>query len=179
MIPYIISRARHVVCDIFLDWDDGMNKALPLGVRFSLLHRAFKRKMDAMLSEKELTGVQFGVLASLVRLEREGKSEISQRELEQVSRVSHATMTELLKRLEKKGFIRSEQSSRDRRFKCLSATEKALGLEGEVAQLEQETFAWLTRGLNDAQISELLATTDVMLENAWADCRKGCEQSDD
>ncbi len=156
-----------------------MSKALPLGLRFSLLHRAFKRKMDAMLSEKELTGVQFGVLSALVRLEREGKTDISQRELEQVSRVSHATMTDILKRLEKKDFVRSEQSSRDRRFKCLSTTEKALGLEGEVAQLEQETFTWLTQGLSEGQITELLAITDVMLENVWADCRKGCERSDD
>ncbi len=156
-----------------------MTKELPLGVRFSLLHRAFKRKMDAMLCEKELTGVQFGVLAGLARLEREGKTDISQRELEKVSRVSHATMTDILKRLEKKDFIRSEQSSRDRRFKRLSTTEKALGLEGEVAQLERETFAWLTRGLSDGQITELLAITDVMLENVWADCRKGCERSDD
>ena len=49
-----------------------MTKELPLGARFSLLHRAFKRKMDEILSEKELTGVQFGVLGNLARLEQQG-----------------------------------------------------------------------------------------------------------
>ena len=156
-----------------------LTREIPIGVRFSMLHRAFKRKMDEMLSEKELTGVQFGVLGSLVRLERQGQTEISQRDLEQLSHVSHATMTDILRRLEKKEFIRSEQSSRDRRFKRISSTEKALGLEGEVAQVGQETFAWLTRGLSEEQIAELLTITDVMLHNAWADCGKGENRTDD
>ena len=156
-----------------------MIQELPIGVRFSMLHRAFKRKMDEMLSEKDLTGVQFGVLAGLMRLERQGREEISQRDLEQSSRIGHATMTDILRRLEKKEFVRCEQSSRDRRFKCVFTTEKARGLKGEVARVERETFDWLTRGLAPAQVEELLAITDVMLENVWAGCRKGCEESDD
>ena len=156
-----------------------MIRDIPIGVRFSMLNRAFKRKMDEMLSEKDLTGVQFGVLGSLVRLERQGRTEISQRDLEQISHVSHATMTDILRRLEKKEFIRSEQSSRDRRFKCISSTEKALGLEGEVAQVGQETFAWLARGLSGEQVEQLLFITDVMLRNAWADCGKGDNRTDD
>ena len=156
-----------------------MTKELPLGARFSLLHRAFKRKMDEILSEKELTGVQFGVLGNLARLEQQGCEEISQRDLEEVCRISHATMTDILRRLEKKEFVRCEQSSRDRRFKCVFTTEKARGLKGEVARVERETFDWLTRGLAPAQVEELLAITDVILENVWADCRKGCEESDD
>ena len=102
-----------------------MEDNLPIGLRFSLLHRAFRRKMDALLSEKELTGVQFGVLMSLVRMEKEGLEEISQRALEERTRVTHATMTEILKRLEKKGFLRSEQSVRDRRYKSIHAADKA------------------------------------------------------
>jgi DNA-binding MarR family transcriptional regulator len=156
-----------------------MLQELPIGFRFSLLHRAFRRKLDEMLGEKELTGVQFGVLAALGRLEEEGREEISQRDLEQTARLSHANMTDILRRLEKKGFIRCEQSSRDRRFKCVSSTEKAIGLKDEVARVEKETFEWLTRGLSEAQIEELLAVTDVMLKNAWDDCGKGGEKSDD
>ena len=93
-----------------------MERDLPMGFRFSMLHRAFRRRMDAMLSEKDLTGVQFGVLGALDRLSHEGETEISQRRLEEATRISHATMTDILRRLEKKDFIRCEQSSRDRRF---------------------------------------------------------------
>ena len=152
-----------------------MEERLPIGLRFSLLHRAFRRRMDALLSEKGLTGVQFGVLMALLRMEKEGAEEISQRALEERARVSHATMTEILKRLEKKGFVRSEQSLRDRRFKCIHATEKASLLRDEHVEAENEIFSGLCRGLSERQVADLLASMDLMLENAWKDKQKGGE----
>ena len=156
-----------------------MEEQLPIGLRFSLLHRAFRRRMDALLSEKELTGVQFGVLMALMRMEKEGPEEISQRALEERTRVSHATMTEILKRLEKKGFLRMEQSRRDRRFKCIHASEKAYRLKAELAETENETFSWLCRGLSGRQVEDLLGCIDRMLENAWEDKQKGGESGCD
>ena len=131
--------------------------------------------MDAALSEKELTGVQFGVLGALVRLEKEGRAEISQHDLEERTHLSHSTMTDLLKRLEKKDFLRCETSSRDRRFKSISATDKAYRLGEEIHAAEEETFAWLCRGLSGEQKEQLVALTDVMLRNAVPDCEKGRE----
>ena len=152
-------------------------KELPMGLRFSLLHRAFRKKMDERLSEKELTGVQFGVLSALLRMEQVKTGEISQRDLEEISHVTHPTMTEILKRLEKKEFIRCETSSRDRRFKSISSTDKALRLRDDMTRVEEDTFQWLCRGLEPEQVQSLLAITDRMLENAWADCPKGCEKA--
>ena len=152
-----------------------MEKQLPIGLRFSLLHRAFRRKMDALLSEQELTGVQFGVLMALVHLESEGQEDVSQRALEERSRVSHATMTEILKRLEKKGFVSTQQSQRDRRFKCIRADEKAYRLKEELAEAESEIFSGLCRGMSEQQVESLLASIDLMLQNAWEDKQKGGE----
>ena len=149
---------------------------MPVGLRFSLLHRAFRRRMDELLSEKDLTGVQFGVLGALVRLEKDGQNEISQSALEERTRVSHATMTELLKRLEKKDFLRCEQSPRDRRFKIIRPMEKAYALIDELAELENETFSWLCTGLSPEQVESMLSATDVMLRNAFENCqKKGCD----
>lgn len=149
---------------------------MPVGLRFSLLHRAFRRRMDELLSEKDLTGVQFGVLGALVRLEKDGQNEISQSALEERTRVSHATMTELLKRLEKKDFLRCEQSPRDRRFKIIRSTPKAYALINELAELENETFSWLCTGLSPEQVESMLSATDVMLRNAFENCqKKGCD----
>ena len=153
-----------------------MEPCMPVGLRFSLLHRAFRRRMDELLSERDLTGVQFGVLGALVRLEKDGQSEISQSALEERTRVSHATMTELLKRLEKKDFLRCEQSPRDRRFKIIRPTEKAYALINELAELENETFSWLCTGLSPEQVESMLSATDVMLRNAFENCqKKGCD----
>lgn len=92
-----------------------MKSDMPIGLRFSLLHRAFIRQMDQRLLEKDLTGVQFGVLAALIRLEERGEAELSQRDLENASRVTHPTMTEIIKRLEKKGFLLCRPGQLDRR----------------------------------------------------------------
>lgn len=152
---------------------------MPFGLRFSLLHRSFRRKMNEMLSEKDLTGVQFGVLGELRRLEKRGFQEIKQRDLEKASHVTHPTMTEIIKRLEKKGFICCRASLSDRRQKLISSTEKAHSLNQEIDRIDKAVFSWLCRGLSQAQVEDFLQSMDVMLKNAAESCEKGCEESYD
>lgn len=161
--------------------EEGINteKKMPVGMRFSLLQRSFRRKLNEILSEKDLTGVQFGVLGELIKLEKRGCQEIKQRDLEEASHVSHATMAEIIKRLEKKGFICCRTSLSDRRQKLISSTEKAHSLGQEIDRINQEVFSWLCRGLSQAQVEEFLQIMDVMLKNAAEDCGKGCEESFD
>ena len=49
-----------------------MEHELPYGLRFSLLSRFFKKRLNEQLMEKELTGVQLTVLKELERLEAAG-----------------------------------------------------------------------------------------------------------
>ena len=46
-----------------------------------------------------------------------------------------------------------------------------------MTRVEEDTFQWLCRGVEPEQVQLLLAITDRMLENAWADCPKGCEKT--
>ena len=124
-----------------------MEHQLPYGLRFSLIGRFFKKRLNQQLMEKELTGVQLTVLKELERLESSGAAEVNQRDLENISHVTHPTMTEILKRLERKEFISCRRSSMDRRHKCISTTEKA-------RQLRQE------RGLTQQQLAEKLCVSD-------------------
>ena len=150
-----------------------MEQELPLGLRISLLHRAYRKKMDEMLRKQDLTGVQFGVLATLDRLEQQGNGEINQKDLEQVTHVTHPTMTEIIKRLEKKGFLLCETSSRDRRFKSIRSTEKGRSLRWRMREVDEASSQWLCRGLTPEQKSQLLVITDQMLANAISCCEEG------
>ena len=156
-----------------------MRSDMPIGLRFSLLHRAFIRQMDQRLREKDLTGVQFGVLAALIRLEERGEAELSQRDLENASRVTHPTMTEIIKRLEKKGFLLCRPGRLDRRRKCVSSTEKARSLRREMDELDHSVFLWLCRGMSREQMEQLIGAIDRMLENAAVCCGKGSEENSD
>ena len=155
-----------------------MKHDLPYGLRFSILGRTFKRELDQRLLEKELTGVQMGVLKELERLEASGAAEVNQRDLEKASHVTHPTMTEILKRLERKGFIRCCQSSHDRRHKCISSTEKSKELRQELSHMDEAILAELSRGLSREQLDSLWEILDVMLDNAFQTCKKGCDEND-
>lgn len=154
-----------------------MEKDLPLGLRFSFIDRAFKRAMDERLAELDLTGVQFSVLRALERLEHCGAGEVNQKDLEAVSRVTHSTMTEIIKRLEKKGFIECEVSCIDRRHKKISSTEKNKQLRYDVRKLNEDVFGSLCRGLSEQQVEQLMVITDIMLKNICSE--KGCNNNCD
>lgn len=143
-----------------------MERNLPYGARFAQLHRAFRRQMDEAVKEFGLTGVQFGVLAQLRRLSRRGEENINQTMLENAAHVTHATMTELLKKLEKKGFIAISTDERDRRSKRIVPTEKCTQLREKVGQFDERIFSQICQGLSDSDIAQLLRMTDLMLKNA-------------
>lgn len=156
---------------------------MPKGLRFTLLHRTVRRRMDEYVRETGLTGTQFGVLGALDRLERETSGEVTQKALEDAAHVTHPTMTELLKKLEKKGFITCRPSEEDRRCKAVSSTQQSERLRRSMGEFDERVFAELCSGLSGGEIAEFLRITDVMLENArkmndargFSPCGKGCE----
>lgn len=142
-----------------------MERKMPMGLRFSLLHRAFMKQLNERLQEKGLTGVQFGVLGQLRRLRRAGQEEINQRDLEEATHVTHPTMTEIVKRLEKQGFVTCAPSERDRRFKCIRPTEKAAALQQEMDELDGAIFRELCRGLSEEEVFLLEIATSKMIDS--------------
>ena len=138
---------------------------MPIGAKFAVLHRAFRRELDAALKEKDLTGVQFGVLRAIDRLERTADGEISQRAVEEASHSSHPTMCEILKKLEKKGFVDIRPSRTDGRRKTVGLTDRARELDRELFGVDERTFARIACGLDEAQTEALGAMLDTMLSN--------------
>ena len=67
------------------------------GLRFSILDREFKKKLEERANRMGLTAVQLRVLGELSRLESMGIEEINQKDLEKVLAVTHPTMTEIIK----------------------------------------------------------------------------------
>lgn len=156
-----------------------MTSEMPMGMRFSLLHRTFKQQLDKQLSKYDLTGVQFGVLGQLGRLERQGRTDISQRDLENASRVTHPTMTEIIKRLEKKGFIECRPRPDDRRYKIISSTALAKQLGEDMKKTEDQVRDWLCKDLSPEELDSFLKVLDKLLNTAMACQEKGCENETD
>lgn len=158
--------------------------ALPKGLRFAILQKTIRLQMDDYVRDLGLTGTQFGVLGALSRLEYEGSGEVTQKALEDAAHVTHPTMTELLKKIEKKGFVTCRTSSVDRRCKVIASTEKARALHQAIGEFDERVFAELCRGVSAEEVDALLRITDVMLENArkmndargFVPCGRRCEK---
>ena len=155
-----------------------MEEKAPEGLRFSLLARATKKQIDDAIRDEGLTGAQLFVLSALRRL-GSGGAEVNQKDLEAVSRVTHPTMTDMLRRLEKKGYVSCRRSEVDRRFKRVAPTQKALGLTRRLEEADSAAFRALCEGLSETEIAQLKSTTDRMVENALKLLGKGCEHGCD
>jgi DNA-binding MarR family transcriptional regulator len=154
-----------------------MKHDLPFGMRFGIISRTCKHNMDERLQQLGLTGVQLGVLKELEHLENSDQPEVNQRDLENAVHVTHPTMTEILKRLERAGYISCCQSTVDRRHKCIVSTEKTRELHQQMVDMDKEFTAYITRGISPEQLEQLYEITDIMLDNAF-ECRKGSEEID-
>lgn len=137
----------------------------PCGARFSMLSRAFKRRIDERVGQMGLTAAQCDVLGNLHRLCLT-RQEVLQKDLEKMSRVTHPTMTDIIARLEKNGFVRCEPSKTDRRAKAIYPTAKCEEVHAAIQAAEAEVFTAISRGLTKRQIEEFFRITDIMLENS-------------
>ena len=156
-----------------------MTEEMPVGLRFAVLARAIRKQIDDSIRAEDLTGAQFFVLHELRRLELSGAAEVNQKDLEAASRVTHPTMTDMLRRLERKGYVVCRRSETDRRFKCVASTEKAQGLKQRIDETDRRAFEALCENLNSEERETLLAITGRMMGSAEKLLGKGCEDSCD
>ena len=115
-------------------------RSVPRGLRFAILQKTIRREMVEYVRETGLTGTQVGVLGELGRLERESAVEVTQKALEAAAHVTHPTMTELLKTLEKKGYVTCRTSEKAHRCKVVSATERANELQQAIGDFEDRVL---------------------------------------
>jgi DNA-binding MarR family transcriptional regulator len=98
-------------------------------------------------------------------MEISGVTEINQRDLENAVSVTHPTMTEIIKRLEKKGAVVCTVSSADKRYKKISSTPEYYNIHIELEELDRLVFQELCEGLSEEQIKLFMQLSDVMIGN--------------
>lgn len=79
-----------------------------------------KRRIDSLANEFDLTAVQFFVIERIYLASQKG--DIFQRDLEAALDVRRSTISNVLRLLEKKGYIQRESVSQDARLKKLALT---------------------------------------------------------
>lgn len=142
---------------------------MPFGLKIAIINRAFRKKLDEKAAAMGLTAVQLRVLGSVSRLEAAGEEEIHQNDLERLEHVTHPAMTKLLQRLESKGFVCCVPSTKDRRYKKITCTEKSRGIHQVILAQDEEVLAELCRNFTQEQKQALFQMADMLLKNIDSD----------
>jgi DNA-binding MarR family transcriptional regulator len=114
--------------------------------------RAIDLHSRRLAQEFGLTGPQVVLLHELVR-----HGEMHVAELAQNITLSHATVTDILNRLEKRGLIKRTRSKTDRRCVLVTPTEKALAVVKKSPPLLQEQFSQQLAKLEDWELAQTLS----------------------
>lgn len=131
----------------------------PTGRLLSAAARRVEHAWDAHLDAWHLNHASFPVLFLLAG------SDHSQRELASAMGVTEQTMSRMLLRLERHGYVRRELSDHDRRrhvVTLLPAGSRALGLARDTGRIE----AFSTHGLTSEQVAHLREALITLLSEA-------------
>lgn len=123
-----------------------------VGPLFKVIHERMQTAADADLKAQGLTFAQGQVIVFLA----EHGSRALQKEIEASLGVSHPTVTGLVSRLEKSGFVRTWTDAEDRRNKVVELTDKARETGDELHRTMRERDRALLAGLDEHERAELI-----------------------
>lgn len=134
-----------------------------IGFLVKVIKDNIERYFNQELKPEGLTASQVQVLKFL-RDQGPGKR-ITQKDIEKYLHVSHPTVVGILKRLENKGFIRTEFDGGDKRYKYVYTTGKEAEFHERMERSHEEVEQRLTNGMTEEQLKELRKLLGMVYEN--------------
>lgn len=134
------------------------------GPRFHMLHCRVQQRMTGALAEMELTGQQGRILGYISRCAEPP----CPHDIEEVFRLSHPTVSGLLCRLEKKGFVRLVPDPADKRRKRVHLLPKGEACNKVIEQTIAATEAQIIQGFTAEEQAQFM----LLLDRAMANIRQ-------
>ena len=134
------------------------------GPLLRMLHSCTDHSMTNALEEMELTAAQGHIMGFLAR----SKTPPCSRDIEEAFHLSHPTVSGLLSRLEKKGFIEFRTDEQDRRCKRIHVLPKGKECQETMRQHIQETERRLVEGFSPEEQEQFFAFLERALVNMGA-----------
>lgn len=123
-----------------------------IGPLFKVINERMRASADADLKKLGITFAQSQVIVYLI--EHAGRA--LQKEIETSLKVSHPTVSGLVSRLEKGGFVRTWVAEDDRRNKVVELTDKARDAADRLRATIRERDRELLAGLDERERAELV-----------------------
>ena len=126
-----------------------------------ILHSCTDQKITSALASMELTAAQGPILGFIERAPRPPCS----RDIEEAFRLSHPTVSGLLSRLEKKGFVELRTDEQDRRCKRIYVLQKGMELDETMHQTIRNTEEALVQSFTEEEKAQFAALLQRAIDN--------------
>ena len=138
----------------------------PLYIGGLLRELTIHRNIGVELSEHELgdmKGPQSMALGYLIHAS--AQDEIYVKDLEKYMKIRKSTASELVSRLEKNGYVKTEKSQKDGRLKRLIVTEEGHAAHDRILQFLQEIDDRLVEGLSKEEVDTFVNLLNRLIQN--------------
>lgn len=142
------------------------DRPLYIGGLLRELTIAVHRNIGVELSEHELgdmKGPQSMALGYLIHAS--AQDEIYVKDLEKYMKIRKSTASELVSRLEKNGYVKTEKSQKDGRLKRLIVTEEGHEVHDRILQLLQGIDDRLVEGLSKEEVDTFVNLLNRLIQN--------------
>lgn len=142
------------------------DRPLYIGGLLRELTIAVHRNIGVELSEHELgdmKGPQSMALGYLIHAS--AQDEIYVKDLEKYMKIRKSNASELVSRLEKNGYVKTEKSQKDGRLKRLIVTEEGHEVHDRILQLLQEIDDRLVEGLSKEEVDTFVNLLNRLIQN--------------
>lgn len=128
---------------------------------------AYDNKCNKMLKRYNITSSQFKVLLYLFKVQKE--TEVKQVDLERVFLLANPTMTGILQRLEKNGFIYRRKSEEDCRSNIIILGKKSLSIKDELIAIAATMESTIIKDISDSELKTAYLLLNKFLSNITKD----------
>ena len=146
-----------------------MEEQYRIGWHIKVISNLIKREVGNYGCEKnpdELTGNNMFIIGYLAKNE---ENDIFQKDLEEIFSVRRSTMSAIILRMEKKGFLTRESVARDARLKKLVLTEKGKKIHEMIESRITDTEEKLAAGLSEDEKRLLFVLLEKLRHNLEPD----------
>ena len=138
-----------------------MKKDLNIGFLIHRIDNKVKTDIDAQLKIHDLTFSQSQVLFQLMK----NGGSMSQKQLQDVMKVSHPTMVGLVQRLETNGYVETALDQNDKRNKIVTITKAAEQFSHDMEESRKKNRKKMLKGLSEEEAQELFRLLNKVYEN--------------
>lgn len=130
-----------------------------LGEIVKAMHRQFRKQFNRFTGEKELTVPQIFLLRTLVF-----KGSVSISELAEHLNLANSTVSGIVDRLERDGFVVRVRDKDDRRIVYVQLTEQAERFKEQVPQFSRKFLRELLQGVDEQTLREMSSSFRQLFE---------------